>query len=74
MGKSLTITGSFLKPQPVEVKTQIAQEVEKNIWPMFDSKKIHPIIYKKLPLAEAANAHRLMESNEHIGKILLIMD
>lgn len=74
MAKSLTITGDFLKPQSDQVKTQIAQEVEKNIWPMFDSKKIHPVIYKKLPLAEAANAHRLMESNEHIGKILLTMD
>lgn len=74
MAKSLTITGDFLKPQSDQVKTQIAQEVEKNIWPMFDSKKIHPIIYKKLPFIEAANAHRLMESNEHIGKILLTMD
>lgn len=74
MGKSLTITGKFLKTQPAEVKTQIAQEVEKNIWPMFDSKKIHPVIYKKMPLAEAADAHRLMESNKHIGKILLTMD
>ncbi|MGA9211610.1 NAD(P)H-quinone oxidoreductase [Kaistella sp.] len=73
MAKNLTLTGSFLKPQTVEVKTQIAQEAEKNIWPMFDSKEIHPIIYKKFPLAEAADAHRLMESSEHIGKILLIM-
>lgn len=73
MGKSLIITGNFLKPQPAEVKTQIAQEVEKNIWPMFESKKIYPIIYKKMPLAEAADAHRLMESNKHIGKILLTM-
>lgn len=74
MGKSLTITGSFLKPQPAEVKTQIAQEVEKNIWPMFDSKKIHPVIFKTFPLAEAADAHRLMESSDHIGKILLTID
>lgn len=74
MAKALTITGSFLKPQTAEVKTQIAQEVEKNIWPMFDSKKIYPVIYKKIPLVEAADAHRLMESNEHIGKILLIME
>lgn len=74
MAKSLTITGSFLKPQPAEVKTQIAKEVENNIWPMFASKKIYPVIYKKMPLAEAASAHRLMESNQHIGKILLTMD
>ncbi|MDP2455113.1 MULTISPECIES: NAD(P)H-quinone oxidoreductase [unclassified Kaistella] len=74
MAKNLTLTGSFLKPQTAEVKTQIAKDVEKNIWPLFHSKKIHPIIYKKFPLEEAADAHRLMESSEHIGKILLTMD
>ncbi len=74
MAKNLTVTGSFLKPQTDEVKTQIAKEVEKNIWPMFHSRHIHPIIYKTFPLAEAADAHRLMESSEHIGKILLTMD
>ncbi|QDP86275.1 NAD(P)H-quinone oxidoreductase [Chryseobacterium sp. SNU WT5] len=74
MAKNLTLTGSFLKPQTDEVKTEIAQQVEKNIWPMFHSKKIKPIIYKKFPLAEAAEAHRLMETSEHIGKILLVMD
>ena len=73
MAKNLTLTGSFLKPQTDELKTQIAQQVEKNIWPMFRSKEIHPIIYKKFPLAEAAEAHRLMETSEHIGKILLTM-
>lgn len=73
MAKNLTLTGSFLKPQTAEVKSQIAKDVEKNIWPMFHSKKIHPIIYKIFPLEEAAEAHRLMESSEHIGKILLTM-
>ncbi|WP_313503235.1 NAD(P)H-quinone oxidoreductase [Kaistella carnis] len=74
MAKNLTVTGSFLKPQTADVKTQIAKDVEKNIWPMFHSKEIHPIIYKTFPLAEAAEAHHLMESSEHIGKILLTMD
>lgn len=74
MAKNLTMTGSFLKPQTAEVKTQIAKDVEKNIWPMFHSKQIDPIIYKTFPLAEAAEAHKLMESSEHIGKILLTMD
>ena len=74
MSKNLTLTGSFLKPQSAEVKTLIAQEVAKNIWPFFQAKKIHPVIYKKFPLAEAAAAHRLMESSDHIGKILLTMD
>ncbi len=74
MSKNLTLTGSFLKPQTDAVKTQIAKDVEKNIWPMFDSKKIHPVIYKTFKLEDAAEAHKLMESSEHIGKILLTMD
>ncbi len=74
MSKNLVLTGSFLKPQSADVKTQIAKEVEKNIWPLFKSEKIHPIIYKKFPLEAAAEAHKLMESSEHIGKILLTMD
>ena len=74
MSKNLVLTGSFLKPQSADVKTQIAKEVEKNIWPLFKSEKIHPVIYKKFPLEDAAEAHKLMESSEHIGKILLIMD
>ena len=73
MSKNLILTGSFLKPQSDEVKTQIAKEVEKNIWPLFSSEKIHPIIYKKFPFEDAAEAHKLMESSEHIGKILLTM-
>lgn len=74
MSKNLTMTGSFLKPQTAKVKTEIAAEVEKNIWPMFASGSVKPIIYKKFPLAKAADAHQLMESSDHIGKILLIMD
>ncbi len=74
MSKNLILTGSFLKPQSAEVKTQIAQEVEKSIWPLFHSKQIHPIIYKTFPMEYAGEAHRLMESSDHIGKILLTMD
>ncbi|WP_026451935.1 NAD(P)H-quinone oxidoreductase [Aequorivita capsosiphonis] len=74
MSKNLILTGSFLKPQSAEIKTEIAEEVEKNIWPLFNSKKIQPVIYKTFPLAQASEAHQLMESSEHIGKILLTMD
>jgi putative PIG3 family NAD(P)H quinone oxidoreductase len=74
MIKNLVLTGSFLKPQSAEVKTQIAEEVKNNIWPLFHSKQIHPIIYKTFPMEEAGEAHRLMESSDHIGKILLTMD
>ncbi|HEY5370370.1 MAG TPA: NAD(P)H-quinone oxidoreductase [Hanamia sp.] len=71
MSKNLILTGSFLKPQPADVKTRIAKEVEKNIWPLFQSLQIHPVIYKTFPLEEVQDAHRLMESSDHIGKILL---
>ena len=74
MSKNLTLTGSYLKPQSSDVKAMIAQEVKKYIWPLFEAKKIRPIIYKTFPLQDAAAAHRLMESSEHIGKILLTMD
>ncbi|MFC6267489.1 NAD(P)H-quinone oxidoreductase [Frigoriflavimonas asaccharolytica] len=74
MAKNLVLTGSFLKPQPAEVKTRIAKEVQENIWPMFLSKEIQPVVYKTFPLAQAADAQRLMESSEHIGKILLVND
>lgn len=74
MSKNLILTGSFLKPQSADIKTQIAKDVEKNIWPFFISKQIHPVIYKTFPLENAAEAHRLMESGNHIGKILLTME
>lgn len=74
MSKNLILTGSFLKPQSAAVKTQIAQAVEKIIWPLFESEKIHPVIYKKFPLEDAAEAHKLMESSKHIGKILLTIE
>lgn len=74
MSKNLTLTGSFLKPQSAEIKTLIAKEVEKYIWPLFTAKKIQPVIYKTFTLQEAAAAHSLMESSNHIGKILLTMD
>lgn len=73
MSKNLILTGSFLKPQSAAVKTQIAKDVEKTIWPLFHTKKIRPIIYKTFPLEAAAEAHKLMESSTHIGKILLTM-
>ncbi|MBA6154696.1 NAD(P)H-quinone oxidoreductase [Gelidibacter maritimus] len=72
--KNLTLTGSLLKPQSDQVKTRIANAVQKNIWPLFSSKQIEPVVYKTFPLQEAPEAHRLMESSTHIGKILLTTD
>lgn len=53
-------------------KALIVSEVEKNVWPAIASGKIKPVVYKCFPLAEAAEAHRLMESSNHVGKILLL--
>jgi NADPH2:quinone reductase len=67
----LTVTGSTLRSRTVEEKGAIAAAVEKSIWPLVHEGKIRPVIYATFPLAQAAEAHRLMESGSHIGKILL---
>ncbi len=69
--KHLTVTGSHLRPQPVEKKAQIAQALEERVWPFFHSGKIKPVIDSVFPLERAADAHARMESSEHIGKIVL---
>jgi NADPH2:quinone reductase len=71
MLKRLTITGSTLRPRDVEFKAAIAGNLEEHIWPMLAAGRIRPVIYKILPLAQAEEAHRLMESGRHTGKILL---
>lgn len=71
MVKRLVITGSTLRPRDVNFKHDIAVQLEKNIWPLLAAKKIKPVIYKTFPLEQASDAHLLMESSEHIGKIVL---
>jgi NADPH2:quinone reductase len=71
MVKRLTLTGSTLRPRPVAFKGAIAKQLKEKVWPLLEAKKIRPVIYKTFPLAEAAEAHRLMESSQHIGKIVL---
>jgi NADPH2:quinone reductase len=71
MRKRLTITGSTLRPRPVEFKGRLARGLREKIWPLIERGKIKPEIYKTFPLAQAAEAHRLMESSQHIGKIVL---
>ncbi len=72
MLKRLTVTGSTLRARAVEEKAQIAQSLVKNVWPLLDQGKIKPVIHKTFPLANAAEAHALMESSTHIGKIVLV--
>jgi len=71
MRRRLTISGSTLRPRPVEFKGRIARKLREKIWPLIDAGRIKPEIYKTFPLAQAAEAHRLMESSQHIGKLVL---
>ena len=71
MLKRLTITGSTLRPRPVEFKAAIAHNLTQTIWPLIEAGKIRPVIHATFPLSEAAKAHALMESRAHIGKIVL---
>ena len=69
--KRLVITGSTLRARPVAFKTAIAAGLRRQVWPWLESGRVKPVIYKVFPAAEAAEAHRLMESNQHIGKLVL---
>jgi NADPH2:quinone reductase len=71
MRKRLTITGSTLRPRGVEFKGYLARNLREKIWPLIEAGRIRPVIYKTFPLAQAAEAHRLMESSQHIGKLVL---
>uniref|UniRef100_A0A453PZD4 Enoyl reductase (ER) domain-containing protein n=1 Tax=Aegilops tauschii subsp. strangulata TaxID=200361 RepID=A0A453PZD4_AEGTS len=72
LARRLTIQAAGLRNRSLANKAQIVSEVEKNVWPAVASGKVKPVVYKTLPLSEAAEAHKLMESSSHIGKILLI--
>jgi NADPH2:quinone reductase len=69
--KRLSITGSTLRPRPIAFKTAIAQSLRAKVWPLLESGAIKPVIFKTFPADAAAQAHALMESNQHIGKIIL---
>ena len=72
--KRVTLTGSTLRPRSIKEKAEIARALRKEVWPLLDSGTIRPIIHQTFPLEKAADAHRLMESSSHIGKILLKPD
>ncbi len=71
LGRRLTITGSTLRPRSVEEKGQIAASLRREVWPLVERGVVTPLVYRTFPLVDAAAAHRLMESGEHIGKIVL---
>ena len=71
MHRRLTVTGSTLRARPVAEKGAIARAVREHVWPLVESGAVKPIVFKTFPLRDAASAHRLMESGDHIGKIVL---
>ena len=73
MQKRLTLTGSLLRPRTPAEKGAIAAELESAVWPLFESKRVAPVIHATFPLAEAAAAHRLLESGDVIGKLVLVV-
>lgn len=73
MAKRLTLTGSTLRARPVADKAAIAAQVQDKVWPLLAERRVRPVIFREYGLAEAAQAHTLMESNQHIGKIALVV-
>jgi putative PIG3 family NAD(P)H quinone oxidoreductase len=67
----LIVTGSTLRNRSVEEKGEIAEALRREVWPLLESGRVKPVVYRTFPLAQAADAHRLMESSEHVGKIVL---
>lgn len=71
MLKRLTHTGSTLRPRTIAEKAAIAAELHEKVWPLLEARRCKPQIHATFPLARAADAHRLMESSAHVGKIVL---
>jgi putative PIG3 family NAD(P)H quinone oxidoreductase len=73
MQRRLTLTGSTLRARPVADKGTIAAHLHASVWPLLDAGSVRPVIHATFPLARAADAHRVMESGVHIGKLVLIV-
>jgi NADPH:quinone reductase len=73
MVKRLTLTGSTMRPRTTAQKGAIAAELRAKVWPVLDAGRCAPVIHATFPLEKAAEAHRLMESSTHIGKIMLTL-
>ena len=74
MRRRLILTGSTLRPRDLAFKTMVADEIARTVWPYVEGNRLTPVIDSTFPLAKAADAHRRMESSEHIGKIVLTID
>ena len=73
MQRRLTLTGSTLRTRPVAEKGAIAMALRQHVWPLLEAGKVAPVIHATFPLREAAEAHRVMESGAHIGKLVLVV-
>jgi NADPH:quinone reductase len=73
LARRLTITGSTLRPRSAVEKGAIATALREHVWPLLESGRVKPVIYKTFSLREAAEAHRVVESSEHIGKVVLVV-
>ena len=72
MTRRLTVTGSTLRARSVEQKGAVATAVRERVWPLVEAGRVRPVVHRRFPLSQAAEAHRLMESSTHIGKLLLV--
>jgi len=72
--RRLTLTGSALRPRSVPEKGAIARGLREQVWPLLESGAVRPVVYRTFPLRDAAAAHRVMESGEHIGKLVLTVE
>ena len=73
MRRRLIVTGSTLRARTLEQKRAVVDAVRDRVWGFFDTGRLRPVIHQRLPLSQAAAAHRLMEASTHIGKLLLVM-
>jgi NADPH:quinone reductase-like Zn-dependent oxidoreductase len=74
MSKRLLITGSTLRFRSVAEKSSLTRAVELELWPLFTNGQLRPVVDSAFPIQQAADAHRLMESGRHTGKIVLQMN
>ncbi|MFD9304641.1 NAD(P)H-quinone oxidoreductase [Streptomyces sp. NPDC060048] len=71
LGKRAAITATTLRARPLEEKAAIVAAVREHVWPLVEAGRIHPVVHARFPMREAAEAHRVLESSAHVGKLLL---
>jgi NADPH:quinone reductase-like Zn-dependent oxidoreductase len=72
MLKRLTLTGATLRSRPLAAKVKIARALRENVWPLLEAGSVRPVLFRTFPLEQAREAHELMESSAHLGKIVLV--